>query len=284
MPRSSELPLLDPAMTHWPTGTPIALLVNVMYEQWDPAAPPGLGPMGNPLRPGLVDHQAASWSDYGWRSGIHRLLRVLGHASVRSTVYASGLLAVTAPNSLRDTAGEGHEVCGHAWTQDLLLPGLDLSTERAQLERSLDALTRATTTTPVGWMSPRCTPSANTAALLAEAGIRWTGDVFDADLPYRLDVPQGELVAYPFGLEVNDVPMNVRYGQPAREMATTFHDLVEAVTGEDRLAYIDVTVHAHVGARPLGLSALGRILAEAKDRGLWIATRTEALDHLVGSL
>ena len=266
----------------WPGGSRTAVLLNIMYEQWAPGTAPGLGPMGNPLRPGLVDHQALSWSDYGWRTGVGRLLDTLAGASASATFYASGILTETAPATLVDIAAAGHEICGHAWSQDLLLPSMDAEEERLQLKACIEALTSVTGQRPRGWMSPRCTPGPHTATLLAEQRLTWTGDVFDADLPYVLDTPAGPLVAFPFGLEVNDVPTNVRYGAPARELLSRFNEVADALTEEDRISYIDITFHAHVGARPAGLAALRGILGEAETRGLWVGNRSAALVHLHG--
>lgn len=267
----------------WPNGSRTALLVNIMYEQWSPTSAPGLGPMGNPLAPGLTDYQARSWSDYGWKTGIWRLLDTLSDAEIAATFYASGILTETAPDTIRAITAAGHELAGHAWTQDVMLAGMDEREEHAQIERCLAALTTIGGTRPRGWMSPRCTPSANTASLLAAAGFDWIGDVFDAELPYLVEKPDRAFAAFPFGLDVNDVPMNVRYGLPARELAHTFQDVASALESEDRIAYVDATFHAHVGARPAGLSALRQIIAFSKEHGFWIGTRSAALDHALAA-
>lgn len=128
---------------------------------------------------------------------------------------------------------------------------------------------------PRGWISPRCTPSAATAELLAEQGYHWFGDVFDADLPYELTTPAGSIVGLPFAMEVNDLPLSVRYGQPMRELADCFADAIAAAQRSPSAAFIDVTIHAHVGARPIGLLALERIVESARAHDCWLATRAD---------
>ena len=87
-------------------------------------------------------------------------------------------------------------------------------------------------THPLGWLSPRCTPSAHTSRLLARAGFRWHADMFDADLPYRIDTAEGSLVGMPFTMEVNDMPLYVRYGNEPEAFTRTLARIVE---GWDRL-------------------------------------------------
>jgi peptidoglycan/xylan/chitin deacetylase (PgdA/CDA1 family) len=260
----------------WPTGARLAVTINVMYEQWSPGTAPGIGPVGNPLPAGATDYQALSWSDYGHRTGIWRLLDLLAQFQVRASVYPSGILAETAPDTLKAVVDAGHELCGHSWSQDVIAATLGEDDERALIERTVRALESVTGRRPAGWISPRCTPSASTARLLAEAGFRWFGDVFDTDLPYLIDTAAGPIVGLPFDLDVNDMPLHVRYGQPHRALDAAFRDTLDGMRTENRKAYLDVTVHAHVGARTAGRAALRRILEHLRDSDdCWVATRGE---------
>lgn len=268
----------------WPGGEQIAVVLNVMYERWAPGTHPGLGPMGNPLPSGFADYQARSWSEYGMRTGIWRLLELFADAQVKASVYASGILGLDAPESIKAVADAGHELCGHAFSQDRILPSLTPAEQRDDVERTTEALGEAAGVRPRGWMSPRCTPSDLTPALLTEAGYRWFGDVFDADLPYRLETSAGKIVALPFGLECNDLPLYVRYGERPEELVTRFRQLLSALRSQGFKSYIDVTVHAHIGARPAGRAALAEIIYEAialKD--CLVATRGDVVDAHLGA-
>jgi len=215
-------------------------------------------------------------SDYGRRTGIWRLLDLLARFDVRGSVYPSGILTQTAPDSLKAIADAGHEVCGHSWSQDIIAATLTEDEERSVVERTADALESVTGRRPAGWISPRCTPSAATARLLAAAGFRWFGDVFDADLPYLIDTGAGPIVALPFDLDVNDVPLHIRYGLPHQALVRTFRDTLDGMRSEHRKLYLDVTVHAHVAGRPAGRAALTQILEHlAGSSDCWVATRGE---------
>jgi hypothetical protein len=45
--------------------------------------------------------------------------------------------------------------------------------------------------------------------------------MFDADVPYRIDTADGSLVGMPFTMEVNDMPLYVRYGNEPEAFTRT---------------------------------------------------------------
>ena len=57
----------------WPKDRPLAVSVSVMLEGWAAPDAPGMGPMGNLLKPGTIDLQGRSWADYGAKVGACNL-------------------------------------------------------------------------------------------------------------------------------------------------------------------------------------------------------------------
>ena len=197
----------------WPEDKPLAISVSVMLEGWTDDSAPGVGPMGNVLRAGVLDLQARSWAEYGPRVGAWRILDILAEAGVRAVFYVSGVLAERYPALMRAIADAGHNVAGHSWGQNIIPATQTPEDEARDLERCVTILTETTGAAPRGWLSPRCTPSKETTALLAERGFGWHADFFDSDLP-RIEATRfGPIVAVPFTMEVNDMPLSVRYGQ-----------------------------------------------------------------------
>ena len=138
-------------------------------------------------------------------------------------------------------------MAAHGWSQGTLPPYLTADAEHADIARCVDVLTRTAGTHPGGWLSPRCTPSAVTSRLLARAGFRWHADMFDADLPYRIDTGDGSLLGMPFTMEVNDMPLYVRYGNEPDAFTRTLARIVEGWPAlGSPFACLDITVHAHV--------------------------------------
>ena len=81
-----------------PPSKPLAISVNVMLEGWAEGSAPGIGPMGNPLKPGVTDLQALSWAEYGPKVGAWRLLDLLDREHVRAVFYTSGVVAEHYPD------------------------------------------------------------------------------------------------------------------------------------------------------------------------------------------
>jgi peptidoglycan/xylan/chitin deacetylase (PgdA/CDA1 family) len=250
----------------WPTGRSIAISVNVMLEQWADDAAPGLGPMGKPLKPGVIDTQARSWAAYGPRVGAWRILDLLAETKTEAVFYASGMLAERHADLIRAVRDAGHTVAAHGWTQDILPVYQAPADELRDLQRSAAAIARAAGDRPMGFLSPRCTPSAATASLLVDEGILWHADYFDADLPYELRPHGGSLVAIPFSIEVNDLPLSIRYGnEPDAFASALISVLEEGGRPGTRPACADMTVHAHIFGRPAGIGAFRRAIGAVRD-------------------
>lgn len=259
----------------WPAGRTLAVSVSVMLEAWTDDAAPGIGPMGNPLKAGVLDLQARSWAAYGAKSGAWRLLDVLARAQVPAVFYTSGILAERHPALMKAITGAGHEVAAHGWGQNIIPAYQTRDEEARDLARCVAAITAGTGSAPRGWLSPRCTPSRSTAELLAGSGFDWHADYFDSDLPYTVATAAGPIAAVPFTMEVNDMPLYVRYGNEPQ----AFSRILERILANwprvgARPACLDVTVHAHVFGRPYGaiefLAAL-KSLRRYQDR-TWTTT------------
>ena len=267
----------------WPEGKRMPVVFNIAYEAWSPSGSPAIGPMGNPLPSGLADTQAASWGAYGSKRGIWRLIDLFYRHGVQATVFASACLAERSPESLKRLAQDGHEVCGHGYTQDDLPPSHTEEEERELIQHCTYLLSTATGKRPVGWVSPRGTPSENTHRLLAESGFAWHGDSFDEDLPYIQTFGEHQIIAIPLTMELNDLPLYVRHGNPPRAMLETFQDTFHWLYHQESSpGHIDVTVHAHVFGRPYGAWVLDEILRTVVGYpDVWTTTRARLAEWVL---
>ena len=262
----------------WPEGRSLAVSVSVMLEGWSDGAAPGVGPMGNVLKAGTLDLQARSWADYGVNAGAWRLLDVLQAADVRAVFYVSGILAARYPALVRAIANAGHKIAAHGWAQEIIPATQTEAEEQRDLNRSLAVLEVAAGERPRGWISPRCTPSARTATMLAAAGLPWHSDYFDDDLPRVVQTAEGPITAVPFTMEVNDMPLSVRYGNEPEAYTRTLARILEGLPDLPyRPACLDITVHAHVFGRPMGAIEFARSLAlvERHETFAWLKHHDE---------
>ncbi len=80
---------------------------------------------------------------------------------------------------------------------------------------------------------------------MAEAGFTWHADYFDSDLPRVEPTRTGKIVAMPFTMEVNDMPLSVRYGQEPDAFPRTLRKIVAGWPAlGNRPGCVDITVHA----------------------------------------
>ena len=261
----------------WPAGRSLAVSVNVMLEGWTDDSAPGIGPMGNPLKPGYLDLQARSWAEYGPKTGMWRLLDLLADARVRATVYVSGILAERYPALLRRIAADGHAIGAHAYGQNIVPVYQSREEEAHDIARCVALLEGAAGARPGGWISPRVTPSPHTAELLVRAGFAWHSDYADRDLPYRHATPAGPIVAIPFSMEVNDLPLYIRYGNAPEAFTGVLRRLLDGWSQPHNApACLDVTVHAHVFGRPFGAIEFRAALELVHARPeAWITTHAQ---------
>jgi Polysaccharide deacetylase len=271
----------------WPGGRHVAVVLNVAYEGWSDGKAPGIGPMGNPLPAGAFDTNALSWGSYGATRGIERLLRALDRTRRRASVMVSGVFGERTPATVRAIVQAGHELVAHCYAQDVIPAQLKVDAVRVDIERTTAALEAACGERPRGWISPRGTPSIESARLLVDANYAWQGDVFDDDRPY-LQIFEGlaagadRIVAIPLTMEVNDLPHAMRFGRSPGQYVELFDEALAHMRKDgDEAVILDVTAHAHVYGRPAGAWAFEAIAAKVGDYDdVWLATRAEIADHV----
>ncbi len=265
----------------WPTGKRIAVVFNVCLEAWSDGKAPGISPMGNPLPAGVLDTMAISWAAYGVKTGIYRLLEAFGRHGAKSSVMVNAVVAERAPQAVKAVADGGHEVLSHSYAMDVVPALLSDEDEKKNIARCTQLLEKASGKKIQGWLSPRGTSKPSTPKLLAAAGYRWYGDVFDADLPYLIDCDGKKLVAVPLAYDVNDMP-SMKYGHPPAMMFDSYKEVIDIARTNDELRIIDVTSHAHICGHHRGAYFYEKIIESAMSSpDIWVGTRAEIADHVL---
>jgi peptidoglycan/xylan/chitin deacetylase (PgdA/CDA1 family) len=266
----------------WPDGKRIAVVFNVCLEAWSDGKAPGISPMGNPLPAGVLDTMAISWAAYGVNTGIYRLLDAFSRHEAKTSVMVNAVIAERAPEAVKAVAEHGHEVLSHSYAMDVIPALLSDVEERANIERCTKLLENASGQKIQGWLSPRGTSKPTTPKLLAEAGYRWYGDVFDADLPYVMRFGTKNIVAIPLSYDVNDMP-SMKYGNAPKMMLDAFDEVIEiARERDDELRIIDVTSHAHIFGHHRGAYYYEKIIEKAvSSPDIWVGTRAQIAGHVL---
>jgi peptidoglycan/xylan/chitin deacetylase (PgdA/CDA1 family) len=270
----------------WPGGKRVAVIFNIAYEAWSDGQAPGIGPMGNVLKPGFFDTNAHSWASFGAVRGIGRLLDIADGQGIKASVMLNGVLAERYPESVADVARRGHEVIAHSWGMDVIPAYFNEQDEVKNIQRNQDALKKATGAVSQGWISPRGTGSLATPRLLAEAGFVHHGDCNDDDRPYISEVGGKRIVGIPLTMDINDLPFCIRYGRSPGELLQTFDDIFKAyLECETVPLMLDVTAHTHVFGRPSGAWVYEAIIERVKKQSdVWICTRMEMAQHVLASI
>ena len=267
----------------WPNGKRIAVVFNVCLEAWSDGKAPGISPMGNPLPAGVLDTMAISWAAYGVEVGIYRLLDAFAQHKAKSSVMVNAVIAERAPQAVKAVADGGHEVLSHSYAMDVIPALLSDEEERRNIERCTRLLEKASGKPVQGWLSPRGTSRPETPRLLAEAGYRWYGDVFDRDLPYVKSAGNKKIVAIPLGTDVNDMP-SMKYGNPPKMMVESFDEVLGIARAKKSGPEHDRRDLARAHLRP---PARAPITTRRSSSGrpsapdVWIGTRAEIADHML---
>lgn len=266
----------------WPTGKRIAVVFNVCVEAWSDGKAPGISPMGNPLPAGVLDTMAISWAAYGYKQGVYRLLDAFNRHKAKASFMVNAVIAERAPEAVKAIAASGHEVLSHSYAMDVIPALLSDEDERKNIARCTDILEKAAGGRIHGWLSPRGTSKPGTPKLLAEAGYRWYGDLFDTDLPVVQTYGDKKIVGIPLSYDVNDMP-SMKYGNAPKMMLDSYNEVIDiARANKDELRIIDVTSHAHIFGHHRGAYYIEKIVEQAMSApDVWVGTRAQVADHVL---
>ena len=138
----------------------------------------------------VMTHQA-----FGPLTGVPRLLALLADYDLPATFFIPGLTAERYPAMVERVLAAGHEVAHHSYSHRSAVD-LGPDEERADFERALAAL-RAVGAEPRGHRAALWEASWLTPELVAEHGLVYDSSLMDADVPYLLQTPRGEIVELP---------------------------------------------------------------------------------------
>ena len=193
------------ARPHWPAGHRSAVIISVDVDSdtW--------------LRREYGDHRVGKRAigHYDLRAGVDRLLRVQADYAIAGTWFWVGQVGEEAPHLVRRCHDEGHEIACHTWDH-AHYDDLSADDQRADIERTRQALATITGIAPVGHKTAGFAPGAETPAVLQSLGFLYEMDFQSGDLPeiVRPDPARFPLVHLPPTLFLDDYgPL---LGQPAR--------------------------------------------------------------------
>jgi peptidoglycan/xylan/chitin deacetylase (PgdA/CDA1 family) len=256
----------------WPDNKRLTVMMTVMFEVWSEGKAPPYSPMTTTLKPGTPDLLGISWSQYGGKTGIWRFMRLFEAAEIKATICLNAKAAEIFPDAVKELHGRGHEIAGHSYTQDLILPYLSAAEEKELIQRCKRIIEKTVGEPPIGWFSPVAAPTEHTADLIAEEGFLWHGDYNDTDLPYVRETKYGKLVA----IAHSDFTDNRTLRSSPRDFYNAYKDTFDYLYSHENPSIINLTVHTHFGGRPLMSAMLYDLLRYMRGfPDVWFARHDE---------
>ena len=267
-----------PRKWRWPNGEKLAMSVGLAFEAFEHHSQ--FSTNTSAAARNKVNHFSLSYADYGWKSGVWRLMEALDRFGLKANVSANGLAAERHPNVVAALARAGHEINGHGWVNDHLASDDDAEAERAEIRRCTEVIAQAGGVRPVGWTGPGSAGSQNTLAILKSEGYLWNGDDASDDLPFLRDTPGGPMVIMPrTNLPQNDLTTWLAPRNPPSVLWEGFRAGFDTLYAEGEAGapkWIEITLHCHIGGRPTLQPIIRQCFDYAKKHhGVWFARRRD---------
>jgi peptidoglycan/xylan/chitin deacetylase (PgdA/CDA1 family) len=215
--------------------------------------------------------------EYGTRAAWWRVMDLLDDYGVKATVSACGRAVERSPQLARDAVRRGHEVSAHGWRWESHA-GMDETTERAAIARTVQVITGVTGLRPLGWHT-RSASSANTRRLLVEeGGFLYDSDAYNDDLPYTVSVAGRRHLILPYAFDTNDMHFQHTQRFSGADFADYCIDAFDwlAREGERAPKMLSIGLHLRMIGRPGRMGALDSILRHITESGVaWIAPRAD---------
>lgn len=236
----------------------VHVVVNVEYWPFDQAMPRGVLPAPHGKAP-IPDIANFSWVEYGMRAGMPRLLRMLGERGIRASAFMNAACADVYAACAQAMLAAQWEFVGHGWVQRSLAFEQD---EAQVIDRSLERLERLTGKRPRGWLGPGIGETMHTPDLLKERGIEWLSDWYVDDLPCWMSTRHGPLIAMPYTVELNDVPIWAIQNRGSDEMLRRIEATLPVLEQEmaDNPRVMTIALHPHIVGVPHRSIHLARAL------------------------
>jgi peptidoglycan/xylan/chitin deacetylase (PgdA/CDA1 family) len=141
--------------------------------------------------------------------------------------------------------------------------------QRAMIREAIAALREAGRHDPVGWLAPGLTETLDTPDLLAEAGIKYCADWVVDDLPAVIRTKHGPMLAMPYSIELNDIPIIMIQHHRAEELydrvVAQFERLYEE-SGDEGAKVMGLAVHPYISGVPHRIGWFERALTHMASR------------------
>ena len=221
------------------------------------------------------------WRDYGPRVGIWRMMDLLDRYGIRASVLLNSDVCRYYPEIIEEGNKRNWIWLAHGKDNSTFQAGMSEAEERAVLTEVVKTIREGTGKQPRGWLGPALTETFNTPDLLAELGVEYLLDWCNDDQPYPMKVKQGRMIAVPYSIEVNDIPVFLGKGYTAEQFYQMLVDQFDVLyaEGEQSARVMCVALHPFIINQPFRHKYLERALEYITNHdGVWLTTSDEIAD------
>lgn len=278
-PRADYSPIFHRKPMKLPGGARVAVWPVINVEEWDINAPMARAVLPSPQGVSIIpDIANFGWFDYGMRVGFWRFKQVLDSHGIRATVSLNASVCLSYPQLVRESLDSGWEILGHGFIQRVLNNEPD---ERETIRKTISTIKEFTGTAPRGWMGPGLAETFDTPDILAEEGIEYVADWCNDDQPYELKVKSGRLVALPYTVELNDIPIYLIQHHKSPEIFERAKDQFDTLyrEGAESARVMCISTHPYITGVPHRIKYYNMIFDYIRQfEGVIFMTGSELLD------
>ena len=245
-PRADFSPIFDRKPLKLPGGARVAVWPVINVEEWDINEPMARTVLPTPQGVSVIpDIPNFGWFDYGLRVGFWRMKQVLDSYNIRATVSLNASVCHSYPQIVTESVKSGWEMLAHSYIQRVINKEPD---EREAIRRTISTIEEFTGKAPRGWMGPGLAETFDTPDILAEEGIEYVADWCNDDQPYPMKVKSGSLVAVPYTVELNDIPVYLVQHHRSPELFNRAKDNFDTLyrEGEESARIMCVSTHPYI--------------------------------------
>ena len=238
--------IIDRPPLKLPGGARVVVWPIINVEVWDihrPMPRQVLPPPTHVTR--LPDFAHWAWHEYGMRVGFWRMKKVLDELDIKCSLFTNARVCTDYARVAEESLKSGWEFVGHSYDQQPTHVEVD---QRAMIQRTVREIKAFTGKAPVGWLSPGLTETYYTPDYLAEAGIQYIADWIIDDEPAEIRTNYGNVLAMPYNVEVNDIPMMMVQHHESSQFVTRAMDQFEQLydEGAERAKIMAIGVHPYI--------------------------------------
>ena len=272
-------PIIDRPPLKLPGGARLVVWPVINVEVWDinrPMPRQVLPPPTHVTR--LPDFPHWAWHEYGMRVGFWRLKEALDGLGIKASLFVNARACKDYRRVAESARDAGWEFVGHCYDQQPIHVEPD---QRAMIMRTVKVIKDFTGKAPVGWLGPGLTETFYTPDYLAEAGIKYIADWVIDDEPCEIRTQHGPVVAMPYTVELNDIPMMMVQHHAGEEFVRRCMDHFERLYEESkkRAKIMAIAVHPYISGVPHRIKYFETVFERLKkEKGVVFWTGEQILD------